>query len=216
MINYTVERSRRRTMAIQVDAFGKVKVKAPLNISQQRIEQFILQKQKWIASTLDRVNGDLLAFQDLFELRAVMLNGNRYPIQYKTGRNTAFKNGTLFLPEQNAQPALARWLKKQAGLYLPKRCRELAELLRLEFSNISVKGFRSKWGSCNSRKEISFNFRLRMENQYCIDYVIIHELLHLVELNHSKRFWNLMAQVMPDYKLYRAELKKYNILSRFP
>lgn len=215
MINYTVERSERRTMAILIDAFGRMKVKAPLSADQKRIEQFILQKQRWITSTLNQVNDDLLAFRDVLELRVVMLQGVRYPIQCHKGR-TCLKNGILFLSEKNEQQALARWLKKQAMLYLPKRCEELAEILRLKFLKLSVKGFRSKWGSCNSRKEISFNFRLIMTNRYCIDYVIMHELLHLVELNHSKRFWNLMLHIMPDYKLYRNELKRCNILSQFP
>ncbi len=75
-------------------------------------------------------------------------------------------------------------------------------------SKITIKDMKSAWGSCSSKKNISFNVKLAIENQKIIEYVVLHELVHLKEMNHSKRFWNTVEKNMPEYKLIRKKLKR--------
>lgn len=77
------------------------------------------------------------------------------------------------------------------------------------FTSITVRDQKSRWGSCSSRGTLSFNYRLIFAPPVVLDYVVVHELCHLTHMNHSKDFWNMVASVMPDYKLHRAWLRSH-------
>ena len=103
-----------------------------------------------------------------------------------------------------------RVLRKYAGAELPQRVRELAALHGLEarISTISVRNQRTRWGSCSARGKISLNWRLVQVPPSVRDYVILHEIAHLVHLNHSARFWTLVESFCPNYREEEAWLKR--------
>lgn len=80
---------------------------------------------------------------------------------------------------------------------------------KLRYARISVRDQKTRWGSCSANKTLSFNFRLALLPPELADYIVVHELCHLKEMNHSCRFWNLVSQTVPDYPLKRSKLKKY-------
>jgi predicted metal-dependent hydrolase len=98
------------------------------------------------------------------------------------------------------------WLRNEAKKYIPFRAAEIARRENLIFKNISIKGQRTRWGSCSARKTLSFNYRLMRHRKEVIDYVIIHELCHLKELNHSKKFWQLVEGMCPSARELKKEL----------
>jgi hypothetical protein len=97
--------------------------------------------------------------------------------------------------------------RKQAGELIRARVKYLAAALGLEYGKIFIKDQRTLWASCSGRKNLNFNWRLAAAPPEILDYVVIHELCHLREMNHSKRFWGLVREVCPDYKARKKWLK---------
>ena len=100
------------------------------------------------------------------------------------------------------------WLRKQAATYIQDRVVDISEKTGIDgYKRIRISNAVSRWGSCSSNKTLSFNWRLIMAPIDVIDYVIVHELAHLVEMNHSKKFWGILGEIMPDYMDKRRWLR---------
>ena len=100
------------------------------------------------------------------------------------------------------------FLKKEAKKYIPKRVDLLADKFWFEFNKIRITSAKTRWGSCSSKKNLNFSFRLMKYSKEAIDYVIIHELAHLKHMNHSKKFWKEVEIMMPEYKKHEKILKE--------
>ena len=98
--------------------------------------------------------------------------------------------------------------KKNAKNYIPARVEELALKYGFKYNNLRITSARTRWGSCSSKKNLNFTFRLILTPKEVIDYVIIHELSHLREMNHSRAFWNQVYEIIPDYKKHEKWLKE--------
>lgn len=102
--------------------------------------------------------------------------------------------------------------KNEALEFACQRVNYYNQLYDFKFNRISVRNQRTRWGSCSKKGNLNFNYRLLMLPQYLADYIIIHELCHLKEMNHSQGFWSLVAQVFPNYLEIRKKLRKVRIL----
>ena len=98
-------------------------------------------------------------------------------------------------------------LKQKAHKFIPPRVKYFAETFGFEYTKIRISSAQTRWGSCSSRGTLSFSYRLMQYREECIDYVIVHELCHLREMNHSPKFWAEVAAIMPDYKKWEQILK---------
>ena len=101
------------------------------------------------------------------------------------------------------------FLKKNGKNYLEERITLLANSCNLKFNELRIRKLVSRWGSCTSKKVITLNYKLMKCEPILIDYVIIHELFHLVEMNHSAKFWNLVKSIYPNYKELKLRLRNY-------
>ncbi|MGB9893381.1 MAG: M48 family metallopeptidase, partial [Candidatus Saccharicenans sp.] len=138
--------------------------------------------------------------------------GKEYPLILSLGQTVALSfNGEAFFLSASGQirarALFEKLYRKMARSYLSRRVEELATINGFEFQKFRLSSARSRWGSCSARKTISLTWRLIMAPPQIIDYVIIHELAHTREKNHSRAFWNLVAQYVPDYKSKRRWLK---------
>jgi len=97
--------------------------------------------------------------------------------------------------------------KEQARALITQRVHELNAMYGFSFNAIAIRNQKTCWGSCSSKRNLNFNYRLLFLQAHLVDYVIVHELCHLKEMNHSRAFWNLVAQALPDYRSRRAELR---------
>jgi predicted metal-dependent hydrolase len=98
--------------------------------------------------------------------------------------------------------------KKIARRYIAGRISHFNSLYRVRFSNITIRNQRSRWGSCSRRGTLSFNYRIVFLPEHLADYIVVHELCHLKEMNHSKRFWALVSETIPDHPACRRELRR--------
>jgi len=117
----------------------------------------------------------------------------------------------IFLSEDRVlapKVILNSWLKSYSKRLILKRVQELAALHNFTYNRVSIREQSTRWGSCSSEKNLNFNWKLILAPPEILDYVIIHELAHTVELNHSKAFWNVVEQAMPNYKECRIWLRK--------
>lgn len=99
-------------------------------------------------------------------------------------------------------------LMREAKELIPERTRRFADMMGVGYNKITVRRQKTRWGSCSSKKNLSFNCALLLYPEELLDYVIVHELCHLKFMNHSKEFWAEVGKYMPDYKRRRALLKK--------
>jgi len=103
-------------------------------------------------------------------------------------------------------------LKKHARELAESRCAHFARQYGLTYKKISIRAQKSRWGSCSTAGNLSFNYKIALLPPHLADYIVVHEICHLVHMNHSKKFWDLVAQTMPDHKKYRTELRRTHIV----
>lgn len=119
--------------------------------------------------------------------------------------------------EANKMPALTqkeiKELAKQALDYIPKRVEYYANIIGVDYGRITIRNQKTRWGSCSSKGNLNFNCMLMLTNKDIIDYVVVHELCHRKEMNHSLRFWKEVEKILPDYKVRRKWLKENARLS---
>ncbi|SEM01905.1 hypothetical protein SAMN04489760_102189 [Syntrophus gentianae] len=219
-LGYTLLRSRnrRKTIYLQVGRDGRVVIRAPLFTPPEEIEDFFQRKTEWLMNRLrerERVLKESSP-RAFMEGAAFLFLGNAYPLRIEPEKS-AFRDSLLFDSQQFilAQSDLERgraiftaWYAEQAGIHLGERLREFSRQLDLVPQGFRITGAKSFWGSCSAANRLAFNWRLIMASPAVIDYVIVHELQHLVEKNHSPAFWKRVALVISDYEDQKRWLRR--------
>ena len=113
------------------------------------------------------------------------------------------------------EAAVKEWYLEQAKRVVSKRVRFYQNRMQEQVESIRIKDVKSRWGSCSSKRNLNFNWRLVMAPMEVLDYVVVHELCHLREMNHSKAFWNLVEEILPDYRKSREWLKECRLIERY-
>ncbi|MCL2674955.1 MAG: M48 family metallopeptidase [Defluviitaleaceae bacterium] len=213
MIPYTLIHSRRKTIALHIRD-GQLEVRAPLNVSKNEIERFIALKSNWITDKL-RQSSTQLAQRETFELSYgsnVLYRSKLCPIEAKSGSQIGFDGSCFYMPlslqPSEIKAACVKIYRLLAKQYIPERVRAIAAGMGVVPSRVSINGAKTRWGSCSSKKSLNFSWFLMMADDTVIDYVIIHELAHITQMNHSAKFWEVVAATMPDYNIQRAALKQ--------
>ncbi len=120
------------------------------------------------------------------------------------------KAATAYSPETlKRMEVMDRRCRQAAREHFAGRCRHYLQYTGGSYSRITIRDQKTRWGSCSSTGTLSFNYRLMFAPPRVLDYVVIHELCHLTHMNHSREFWNLVASVMPEYKIHRNWLKEH-------
>ncbi|MCL2221575.1 MAG: M48 family metallopeptidase [Oscillospiraceae bacterium] len=216
MVDYTLTRSVRKTIALHVRD-GSIEVRAPLKSPQSIIDNFVSSKEKWIEDKL-------LYFRDRAEQRAnfhlnygdcILYRGKKYPIESRFADFVGFEDDRFYVPaglsSGEIKEACIQIYRKLAKQEIVSRTQFFAEQMSVTPTAIRVNGAKTRWGSCSSKKSLNFSWRLIMADDDLIDYVVVHELAHLSEMNHSNRFWSIIESVLPDYKRRKAKLKELHL-----
>ena len=209
--------NRRKTAAIQVQQ-GVVQVVVPQTLSQQAIDDLIAKKSNWIRQKLvlqqsvpvskpkQFVSGESFTYLGR-NYRLKVLTGQLQPVKLKHGYLQVTVPAEQKSDYQLIRHQLRDWYLHRAIDKLETKTIKYADKMGLQPTQIKVKEYKSRWGSCNSRGQISYNWKIIMTPHRMIDYVVIHELCHLIHLNHSKEYWQQVRSMVSDYQDRRNWLK---------
>lgn len=222
-IEFTVGFSNRKTLAIEVETNGEVNVVAPIGTSEEEIIKRVKSKAAWIV-------------QKRYEVRNINVNKiNREPVNGESylylGRNYTMQlildkqikdiNVRLFRgkfvvttytkDEDKIKVALEKWYREKALQKINERVKYYIHFFNKQPKSIKVKEQKKRWASCTSKDELLFNWRCAMAPAYIIDYIVVHEMCHMYYKDHSKEFWNMVSEVMPDYASRRMWLRDNGI-----
>lgn len=216
---YTIKRSRKRkkTISLQVCADANVIVSAPYFTPADEIRRFVGEKQGWIDKTVARQKKETAQNKDKeYETGEQFLYlGQLYPLEMFfdpfENAGVVFRNNCFYL-NCRGDKALRKhyfvsWYKQKADGFIRHRVDFFSRMLNLPYDRIRITSAESRWGSCSEDNRIAFSYRLIMAPPDIVDYVIVHELMHIREKNHSSRFWQNVEEVMPSYKAQRRWLK---------
>lgn len=202
-----VIRSKRKTIALIITSTGELMVRAPMRTPKNQIEELVRRKSGWIEEKQALMRQFAAEAQPHhFEPGETFYYlGKEYPLELVDHPRIALSfNGTCFQLARAAQPQAAgifsRWYRQQAAQFLPTRVAALASQYGFLVQKVRITSARTRWGSCSTRGTLSFPWRLVMAPAPVIDYVVIHELAHLKEHNHSARFWAVVAGILPQYR----------------
>ena len=188
-------------------------VRAPMRTPLHYIEKLVAEKSDWIERKIREFEKRPKATKKTFQAGEEFLYlGKKYRLALSDGlKIETTKDLELFFPRVflwRAHPRMLDWYKKQAQKEICERTKIMAEKLNLTYSSLKISNAKTNWGSCGPKNSLNFNWRLIMAHERVVDYVIIHELMHIVEKNHSAKFWNKVASVMPEYKTARKWLRE--------
>ncbi|MEO1450744.1 MAG: SprT family zinc-dependent metalloprotease [Bacteroidota bacterium] len=220
-IPYEVVKTRGRRMRISFRPNAPILViHTPDGRLSQQAEAFIHQQQSWILKHYSRqqsLHTEQQQFLRDVEVGELSLMGKKARIQFIPAPSARIQrqdlNIELHLPPKHIEDKTARRHYIKEGLrfvakqYLIPRTHQLAQKTDSLINTVRIKDHKSKWGSCSAKSNINLNWHLILLDEPLIDYVIIHELMHLREMNHSARFWNWVAAYYPGYKEAEAQIK---------
>jgi predicted metal-dependent hydrolase len=214
-IPYLLERRPRKTVGMRITSDGLI-VHAPRRISHSQLEELLLSKARWIRVKLEARQEQAVEPMQWKDGANLMLLGNDVTLSIRQGprnRHAEYIAGILSitLPRTEDEAAIARkvlqWYRKQALTDFTRRLEILSARLGIPTPKLFLSNAQSRWGSCNSKKEVRLNWRLIQAPPHIINYVAAHELAHLKEMNHSAKFWAVVEKIYPDYKRAEKELK---------
>lgn len=182
----------------------------PYNVSQSVVDKFIQSKEKWLNKHKSYKLNLYNKYLDVINYNSVSILNKIYPIEYASNnKKTQLIGETLFTIDKTN---LIKFMKKLAQDVILKRAQELSSKLNIIPKELKIENSKTRWGVCTSSKDIKLNFRLICLSPQLVDYVIIHELMHLIEFNHSKDFWYLIGKIIPNYNTLKKQLKEFSFL----
>ena len=171
-VPYTVIRSDRRTMALQVKPDGSLLLRLPRSVPEKQALEFAQRHQQWIRRALRRMA--------------------EYPAQ-----RAEFSEEEIRRHKETLRPVLLH------------RVAYFAERMGVDYGRITIRNQKTRWGSCSSQGNLNFNWRLALLPPELLDYVVVHELAHRREMNHSRRFWSQVERILPDYRERKNRLREF-------
>lgn len=229
-ITLEIIRSARKTMAIEIKENLRVSVRIPSYLSDKQIKEFVNTKKDWIITKYEQMaekkykekngfkgnpyyDGARLPLLDSFLLLHIIKAGEENGIWMEPTKD---KEGQIHLTlttlsenKEVLRMAVLSFYKRYAKANLIKIINQYANQMDVTFGRVSVRDQKTRWGSCSSRGNLNFNWKLMMMPEKIVDYIVIHELAHRKQMNHSAAFWKEVELVVPDYKERLAWLRQH-------
>ncbi|GAB6179755.1 SprT family zinc-dependent metalloprotease [Desulfotomaculum defluvii] len=213
------ESNRAKNVNLKITLERGLEVVVPARYPLEYIESLLRDKEEWILQKLSLMSQRIQQKKgNSLEVRqAVSFLGNSYRLVmvFQQGRPEVelVKDKIIVLLPQDQQDKVAQilenWLRYQARKIILQRLEIAAKKLGIKYNQVFIKDQKTRWGSCSSKRNLNFNYRLVMAPLPVIDYIVAHEICHLVEMNHSKKFWTLVERICSDYKVHRKWLKEH-------
>lgn len=213
-----IVRSNRRSVSLVITKEASLEVRAPFNVPLEIIQGFINKKRSWIERNKESVRKlrASVVTKQFVDGEEFLYEGSNYQLQSSVCEAISISDvlhfPKKFLPE--AKLHLIAWYKIQASKKIIERVNHYANNTGLKYKAIKLTNAKRSWGSCSHKGSLNINWRLVMAPPAILDYIIVHELVHLVEKNHSKQFWDRVQAILPNYEEQERWLKqKGNMLT---
>lgn len=215
-IEYELKKSARKTTSIYIERDGTIKVLAPKPYDMTVIEEILESKRSWIYR-------NLAEWEDLNRTRVEreFVNGEGFPYLGSTYRlqidknathDLSLKNGYFILEHSKLSDARSKFIefyREKAKQRLPKQVSLYAEKMGLSPSGVRVQDLKNRWASCSADGVLNFHWRCMMAPLSAIEYIVVHELAHLIYPNHTPEFWNAIEKILPEYQQAKGWLRLY-------
>ena len=207
-------KSNRKTVSLRITKEGKLIVRIPKKLSLKELDKILIKKKNWILKAKEKVKNRMkeIPKKQYIDGEQFFYFGEKYPL--KIVENTdfilSFDDSSFVLNidyQKQGKEAFIALYKKLSKVHLIPQALSYAEKFSIELNKIKISNASKRWGSCNTNRNINLSWRLIMLPQFAIDYVIVHELVHLYEMNHSSAFWNKMSEVHPEFEKGHKFLK---------
>ncbi|MEH6482399.1 MULTISPECIES: M48 family metallopeptidase [Pseudoalteromonas] len=208
--------NRTKTASITVES-GEVCIVVPYALGNERIAKLLENKRQWIKekialhyeaqpkSNKEFVSGECFSYLGR-NYRLKVNQGYYKPAKLINGRFSV----TLFAGANNAElikESLLAWYEKHAEIKFNEKVKRYADIMNVKYNSVGIKNYKSRWGSCTAEGDITFNWKVIMAPNRIVDYVVVHELCHLIHHDHSPKFWREVERFMPDYLACKEWLK---------
>jgi predicted metal-dependent hydrolase len=211
-IRYEIKYKNRTSIGITIDSYGNVEVHAPKGTADGRVLQLLEEKWDLIQQKLKEMKDRLLGPQKkVYEYgESFLYLGNSYPIEVFqdiniTQEHVVLKEDKLHIyvkqPDtEKIKQTLKRFYYQQCKAIVAESISSYQSNFKTKPRSLRISDSKTTWGTCDSKLQLTFNWRLAMAPREVIDYVVVHEMCHMVHLNHDRSFWRLVGKIMPDYK----------------
>ncbi|WP_028389954.1 M48 family metallopeptidase [Bacillus cihuensis] len=211
-IRYEIKYKNRTSIGIIIDSYGNIEVRAPKGTSNDRVLQLLEDKWDLIQQKLkemrDRLQGPQKKVYEYGE--SFLYLGKTYPIEIFqdiniTQDHVVLKEDKLHIYVKQSD---TEKMKQAVKRFYYQQCKDLVEKsissnqrnFKTKPRSVRITDSQATWGTCDSNRQLTFNWRLAMAPREVIDYVVVHEMCHMVHMNHDRSFWRLVGKIMPDYK----------------
>lgn len=235
-INYVLERRKRKSISVRIKDDGSILVSAPKWITIKYIEEFLISRFDWIVNkSRESKKRSIEAMKDYSDGAVIHSMGEDYLLKIviaKDAKRYTLKKSDDYLivtgpdySQDTVKELIARWNKKRLRAYIIQRVEYYKPyiasfglskgIVPTDITKISIKNVKSRWGSCSNKGSLNFSSKLALAPLSLTDYVIVHEMCHLLYMNHSKDFWEAVTYIIPDQNTRRKQLRengwKYNM-----
>ena len=218
-IPYTLKRSKRRTIGLRIDERG-LTVSVPLRASEKWLHSVLLEKTEWVVEKLESWQSKRAPGIEWRDGASIPFRAETFVLQLVPkvrGAKPRLQEEVLLVPvgedaeAERIEKAVTAWYRVEALRVFEECIAHFSRLMNVSPREIKLSSARTQWGSCTVHRVVRLNWQLVKMPLHLIDYVVVHELAHLVEMNHSAAFWRVVESACPDYKQCRKELHSYGI-----
>ena len=197
-------RKRKRTISLSLGSDGRIFLRVPYHLTDEKIQEFLLSKREWLESKLKNLKE--IKPRKFMAGEKFPYFGRLHPLRLECSeekRPLVFSNDEFVLAKDSldqARELFIAWYKNEAHQKLRERIDHYSGPMGLEAVPMKITSALCRWGSCSTSNTLNFPWRIAMLPLGSIDYIVVHELAHTKEKNHSEKFWKLVSLIMPDYK----------------
>ncbi|MBK5244572.1 MAG: M48 family metallopeptidase [Eubacteriaceae bacterium] len=211
---FIIKYTKRKSLRLSFTKDALIEVRAPLGTSRKIIDDFVKNHHDWIEKyyaavkkQVDSRDGFHLSFGD-----QLLFFGKTYDLVPMDEKNSGF-NGECFyahrmLGSQELKNEVVTTYRDLAQQVLVQQVESISQHMKLKPQSVKINGAKSRWGSCSSKGRLNFSWYLVMADEATVNYVVVHELAHLLEMNHSPKFWKIVEQILPNYQQEKKKLKE--------
>jgi predicted metal-dependent hydrolase len=205
-----IKRRGIKNIRLKINKDGIINISLPWYIPKIEAQKFLIKNTKWLEKNFTLLNKQKDKYFYLgSNIKIIEITDSKYlSIDYYLKEDIFYikSNGAIKIDKQQIYH---KWLKNEAEKFIVKETEKIAFEHGFKYNQIKIKDMKSRWGSCSTKKNLSFNLKLMYFKPKIIEYVIVHELCHLKEMNHSKNFWLLVENIIPNYKTCRKKIKYF-------